>query len=128
MSFANLGRRFEVGLALRIAVLLAACIGLAWAVARPGLYATSLLAGLITGAALAELWLFLRRTNLAIARFVEALGHGDLTQGFSGLGSGSGFDALGASLDGAIALLGTAAVVLGLQRLGHDALYRLAGV
>lgn len=105
MSFANLGRRFEVGLALRIAVLLAACIALAWAVAQPGLYATSLLAGLITGAALAELWLFLRRTNLAIARFVEALGHGDLTQGFSGLGKGSGFDALGASLDGAIALL-----------------------
>lgn len=105
MSFASLGRRFEVGLALRIAVLLIACIALAWAVARPGLYATSLLAGLITGAALAELWLFLRRTNLAIARFVEALGHGDLTQGFSGLGSGSGFDALGASLDGAIALL-----------------------
>lgn len=105
MSFASLGRRFEVGLAVRIAVLLAACIALAWAVAQPGLYATSLLAGLITGAALAELWLFLRRTNLAIARFVEALGHGDLTQGFSGLGSGSGFDALGASLDGAIALL-----------------------
>jgi nitrogen fixation/metabolism regulation signal transduction histidine kinase len=105
MSFASLGRRFELGLALRIGVLLAAGVALAWALAQPGLYATSLLAGIITGAALAELWLFLRRTNLAIARFVEALGHGDLTQGFAGVGSGSGFDALGASLDGAIAML-----------------------
>ncbi len=99
---AALGRRFEFGLGLRIAVLLVAGAALAWAVTRPGLYATSLLAGLATGAALAELWLFLRRTNLAVARFVEALDHGDLTQGFGAPGSGGGFDALGASMDAAI--------------------------
>jgi two-component system nitrogen regulation sensor histidine kinase NtrY len=104
-DLAGLGRRFEIGLALRIAVLLAAGAALAWAINQPGLYATTLLAGLVTGAALAELWLFLRRTNLAVARFVVALTHGDFTQGFSGEGVGGGFDALGASLDAAIARL-----------------------
>lgn len=100
----TLGNRFEVGLALRIAVLVLAGAGLAWALVQPGLYATTVLAGVVTGVALAELWLFLRRTNLAVARFVEALGAGDLTQGF-GLGAGSGFEALGASFDAAIGRL-----------------------
>ena len=104
-DLAGLGRRFEVGLALRIAVLLGAGAALAWAINQTGLYATTLLAGMVTGAALAELWLFLRRTNLAVARFVMALTHGDFTQGFSGETMGGGFDALGASLDAAIARL-----------------------
>jgi nitrogen fixation/metabolism regulation signal transduction histidine kinase len=104
-DLAGLGRRFEVGLALRIGVLLATGAALAWAINQPALYATTLLAGLVTGATLAELWLFLRRTNLAVARFVVALTHGDFTQGFSGEGLGSGFDALGASLDAAITRL-----------------------
>jgi signal transduction histidine kinase len=104
-ALTSLGRRFEIGLSLRIAVLLLAGAALAWAITRPGLYATTLLTGLATGAALAELWLFLRRTNLAVARFVEALTHGDFTQGFAGTGDGGGFDALGASLEAAIARL-----------------------
>ena len=102
---ASLGRRFEIGLVLRIGVLLLAGAALARAITRPGLYATTLLAGLVTGAALAELWLFLRRTNLAVARFVEALDHGDFTQGFTAMGAGGGFDALGASLDAAVVRL-----------------------
>ncbi len=105
MSTGALGRRFEIGLGLRLGVLLVAGAALAWAVTRPGLYATTLLAGLLTGAALAELWLFLRRTNLAVARFVEALTHGDFTRGFGNAGAGSGFDALGVSLEGAVARL-----------------------
>ncbi|MBC7522135.1 MAG: sensor histidine kinase [Sandarakinorhabdus sp.] len=104
-NFSSLGRRFEVGLVLRIGVLLLACACFAWAVNRPGLYATTLLAGVATGSALAELWLFLRRTNMAVARFVAALTHGDFTEGFAGEGQGSGFDALGASLEAAIARL-----------------------
>jgi signal transduction histidine kinase len=101
----TLGRRFEVGLVIRIGVLLLAGAALAWAITRPGLYATTLLAGLVTGAALAELWLFVRRTNLAVARFVVALTHGDFTQGFAGGTAGSGFDVLGASLESAITRL-----------------------
>jgi hypothetical protein len=53
MNEMPLGTRFEVGLVARIAVLLGAGAALAWAVTRPGLYATTLLAGILTGAALA---------------------------------------------------------------------------
>lgn len=102
MTRSSLGRRFDVGLALRIVALVAACAALAWAVSRPGLYATTLLAAVATTAALAELWAFTRRTNLAVARFVEAVTHGDFTQAFDG-GGGSGFTALGKSLNAAIA-------------------------
>ena len=98
-----LGQRFEVGLVARLAVLLGAVAALAWAVTRPGLYATTLLAALIAGATCAELWLFVRRTNLAVARFVEAVRHDDFTQGFGG--AGAGFGALADSLNGAIARL-----------------------
>ena len=103
MSEMPLGTRFEVGLVARIAVLLGAGAALAFAVTRPGLYATTLLAALVTGAALAELWLFIRRTNFAVARFVEALTHDDFTQGFNG--AGGGFGVLADSLNGAIARL-----------------------
>ena len=103
MRSTPLGTRFEVGLTLRIAVLLGAGAALAWAITRPGLYATTLLASVLTGAALAELWLFVRRTNFAVARFVEALAHDDFTQGFGG--AGGGFGALADSLNGAIGRL-----------------------
>ena len=103
MSGTPLGTRFELGLTLRIAVLLGAGAALAWALTRPGLYATTLLAAIVTGAALAELWLFVRRTNFAVARFVEALAHDDFTQGFGG--SGAGFGVLAESLNGAIGRL-----------------------
>ncbi|KAB7644430.1 sensor histidine kinase [Polymorphobacter fuscus] len=103
MKSSPLGTRFEVGLTLRIAVLLGAGAALAWAINQPGLYATTLLAAIVTGAALAELWLFVRRTNFAVARFVEALAHDDFTQGF--VGAGGGFGALADSLNGAIGRL-----------------------
>jgi signal transduction histidine kinase len=98
-----LGFRFEVGLVARLAVLLGAVAALGWAVTQPGLYATTLLAALIAGATLAELWLFVRRTNLSVARFVEAVRHDDFTQGFGG--EGAGFGTLADSLNGAIARL-----------------------
>jgi two-component system, NtrC family, nitrogen regulation sensor histidine kinase NtrY len=99
-----LGRRFDVALATRIAALIVAAAAFAWAVSRPGLYATTLLAALATAAALAELWAFTWRTNIAVSRFIEAVTHGDFTQAFDG-GYGGGFAALGASLNAAIAQL-----------------------
>ncbi|MEY2885024.1 MAG: hypothetical protein RL490_2748 [Pseudomonadota bacterium] len=99
----SLGTRFEIGLVLRIALLLAAGALLAWVLTQPGLYATTLLAGLATGVALAEVWLFVRRTNLAVARFVESVSNGDFTTAFSG--NGGGFDTLAASLNDAMARL-----------------------
>jgi signal transduction histidine kinase len=104
MTGLPLGSRFEIGLLVRIGALLAAGTALAWALGQPGLYATPLLAGLLTGAALAEVWLFVRRTNLAVARFIEALEHDDFTQSFGGM-AGSGFGELADSLNGAIARL-----------------------
>lgn len=105
MSISTLGRRFDVGLLLRIALLLLAATALVWAAVRPGLYATTLLAGIATAATLFMLWSFIRRTNLTVARFVEAVAHGDLTQGFATGGAGAGFTALGTSLDAAVARL-----------------------
>ena len=105
MSGSALGRRFDVGLLARIIVLLVAGSALAWAITRPGLYATTLLAGLATLAALAELWGFLRRTNIIVARFVESVSHGDFSQGFDAGPQGGGFDLLGASLNAAVVRL-----------------------
>ena len=98
-----LGQRFEIGLLARLGVLLGAVAALAWVLTRPGLYATTLLAALIAGAMLAELWRFVRRTNLSVARFVEAVDHDDFTQGFGG--AGAGFGPLAASLNAAIVRL-----------------------
>ena len=101
MTGTTLGRRFEIGLLLRIAVLLATGSALAWALTRPVLYATTLLAALATLAALAELWSYVRRTNIIVARFVESVSHGDFSQGFDAGPRGAGFDLLGASLSAA---------------------------
>lgn len=101
---ASFGQRFDVRLGLRIAALLLAVAALGWAISRPGLYATSLLAGLLAAAALTELWRFLGSTNREVARFVTAISHGDFTQRFGGT-SGNGLEALADSLNGAIAAL-----------------------
>ena len=55
--------------------------------------------------AIADLWFHLRRTNLAVARFVEAIRFDDFSQRFT-LGRGTGFEALGKALDSAIVELG----------------------
>lgn len=91
-------RRFELGLLWRagLVLLLFALLGLA--IVHPGLGATRLLLALASAAAIAGLWQHVRRTNLAIARFVEAIRYDDHAQRFA-LGRGGGFDVLGASLD-----------------------------
>ncbi|MGL4542227.1 MAG: sensor histidine kinase [Polymorphobacter sp.] len=101
MTASTLGRRFDIGLVARIVVLLAAGAALAWAIPQPGLYAVTLLAGLATLAALAELWSFLHRTNMIVARFVESISHGDFSQGFETAPQGGGFEALGVALNDA---------------------------
>lgn len=98
-------RRFEVGLVLRAALLLAALLVLIAALRQPGLVAGRLVALLIAGGVIAELWQFIRRTNIELARFVEAVGFGDYTQRFAAP-AGSGFDSLGEALDRAMRSLG----------------------
>lgn len=100
-----LGRRVEWALALRLALAIALSLLFVLSFWRPGLLMARVALG--AGAALAiwSLWHQLGRTNLAIARFVDAIRYDDFAQRFS-LGEGAGFDALGHALDGAIVDLG----------------------
>ena len=94
-------RRFTLVLAAWIGALFAALVGFIWAIETDGLAAARVLAGLIVIAMAAGLWRHIDRTNRTIARFIEALGHGDFATRFDGRG-GSGFRALGDALDGAM--------------------------
>ena len=95
-------RRFAVRLAFRSTVLALAIAVLAWLATRAALPATTLLAAGVVVWAAAGVWALVRRTNVELERFVSALNHGDLAQSFAQAGRGSGFDELGAALDGAM--------------------------
>lgn len=85
-----------------LVLLVAAIALLVWIFPLPGLAATKIVIGLVAVALLWQLWLQTQRTNIAVARFVSALEHGDLAQTFRQIGQGSGFDELGAALDKAL--------------------------
>jgi len=70
--------RFALGLALRVAVLLAALIGVVAAFSTPGLSAVRLVAVLLAAAATMWIWAYASRSATATARFIEALEAGDL--------------------------------------------------
>jgi hypothetical protein len=65
----------------------------------PGLGAARILAGLVCLGALAALWRYVQRTNLELARFVDAVRFGDLSQSFAHRREGSGFDEFGEALE-----------------------------
>ncbi|MBO9712205.1 ATP-binding protein [Sphingomonas sp.] len=94
-------RNFTLGLVLRLALLQGMLALLGWSVVTPGLVAPRIVAG--AGAFWAGwlLWAHINRTNLEVARFVEALRHGDLSVHFD-RGEGSGFAAMGKAFDAAI--------------------------
>ena len=58
-----------------------------------------MLAAVIFLGATAGLWRYIQRTNLELARFVEAVRFGDLSQNFTLLNEGSGFSEFGDALD-----------------------------
>ena len=95
-------RRFAVRLAFRSAILVAAIGALVWLVLHAALPATSLLVGAIVIWAAAAIWSLVRSTNVELERFVSALNHGDLAQGFAKPGRGSGFEELGDALERAM--------------------------
>ena len=97
-------RRFTLVLAAWITVLFAALVAFILALNTPDLAATRIVAGIFVIGAAAGLWRHVERTNLTIARFVEALRHGDFPTRFDGRG-GAGFGALGNALDGAMRAL-----------------------
>jgi two-component system, NtrC family, nitrogen regulation sensor histidine kinase NtrY len=98
-------RRFERGLLWRLALLFTVGFLAIWAFQREGAYATRILLGLITFALFADVWLYLRRTNLAVSRFIESIRFDDFSQRFA-LGKGAEFETLGEALDGAMRELG----------------------
>jgi nitrogen fixation/metabolism regulation signal transduction histidine kinase len=94
-------KRFSLILAAWIAVLFAALILFLLALAMSGLAAARILAGLAVIVPAVGLWRHVQRTNITVARFVEALGHGDFATRFDGRG-GAGFDTLGTALNEAM--------------------------
>jgi nitrogen fixation/metabolism regulation signal transduction histidine kinase len=92
-------RRYAVGLLGRLILLVATAFAFVTAMRAEGLIAARLLAALLCVGAIAELWRYIRRTNLELARFVEALRFGDLSQSFSHRDEGSGFGEIGEALE-----------------------------
>lgn len=95
-------RHFSIGIGWRLAAVALALWALVYSFERADLVATKLLAAGIAAIAIGALWIYVRRTNFELARFIEAITHGDLSQGFSSHRHGGGFDLLGQQLDAAM--------------------------
>ncbi|MGZ8336529.1 MAG: sensor histidine kinase [Allosphingosinicella sp.] len=94
--------RFVVGLAWRLALLLAAVFAFVQSLQVAGLGAARIVAAMLVVGAAALLWRHVQRTNMELARFIDAVRYADFSQGFTHRFDGSGFAELGAVLDSAI--------------------------
>ncbi|QNE31894.1 sensor histidine kinase [Sphingomonas sp. NBWT7] len=90
--------RFTLGLVFRVALLVLALMMVVWAFRTPSFVMVRLVAVGIAGLAALALWYHVERTNLALARFLEALRIGDFAAHFPEKG-GAGFRALGTALN-----------------------------
>ena len=91
--------RFVAGLGWRAGAMLLTAFAFAASVATPGLGAARLLAFILFVWAVAELWRYIQRTNFELARYLEAVRLGDLSQSFSQRSGGSGFSEIGEALE-----------------------------
>jgi nitrogen fixation/metabolism regulation signal transduction histidine kinase len=98
-SLGSFRHRFLAGLLLRLAVILITAFALVSSLRINGLVAARLLAALLCIAAIVSLWRYIQRTNIEIARFVDALRFGDLSQGFVHTHVGTGFTEIGDALE-----------------------------
>lgn len=96
------GHRFLIGLGWRLALLIVATFGFVAALGRPDLGAARIVAGLIVIGTAAMIWRHIQRTNVELARFIDAVRFADFSQGFRHRFDGSGFAELGEVLDAAI--------------------------
>lgn len=92
-------QRFVIGLGWRTGLLLLAAFAFVWSLQVEGLLAARLLAALLCVAAVAGLWRYVQRTNFELARFVDAIRFGDLSQSFGSKHKGSGFAEFGDALE-----------------------------
>ncbi len=91
--------RFIAGLGWRAALLLGSLFLFLSALDVDGLGVARLLAAGLCLWALYELWRYIQRTNMELARFLEAVRLGDLSQSFAHRADGSGFTDIGEALD-----------------------------
>ncbi len=91
--------RFLFGLAGRLALLIIAAFAFVQSLYVEGLGAARIVAALLVVGAAALLWRHVQRTNIEVARFIDAVRFGDFSQGFSHRFQGSGFGELGRVLD-----------------------------
>ncbi len=92
-------RRFAVGLIWRVLLLLLAAFGFLYSLTLPDLAAARILAAAVLIGAIAGLWRYIQRTNVELARFVDAVRFGDFSQNFQHRHEGSGFFEIGEALD-----------------------------
>ena len=92
-------RSFLAGLVGRVLLLILTSFGFVYSLGIEGLGAARILAGLICIGAMAGLWRYVQRTNLELARFVDAVRFGDLSQSFTHRREGSGFGEFGDALE-----------------------------
>jgi nitrogen fixation/metabolism regulation signal transduction histidine kinase len=91
--------RFIAGLGWRAAMLLGTLYLFVATLGIEGLGVARLLAACLCLWALFELWRYIQRTNMELARFLEAVRLGDLSQSFAHRADGSGFTDIGQALD-----------------------------
>ncbi len=94
--------RFITGLVWRLALLLLAAFAFVQSIYSEGLGAARIVAGLLVVGAALLLWRHVQRTNMELARFIDAVRFADFSQGFSHRFDGSGFKQLGDVLNDAI--------------------------
>lgn len=90
--------RFTLGLIFRVALLVLALMMVVWAFRTPSFVMVRLVAVGVAVIAAMTLWYHVERTNIALARFLEALRIGDFAAHFPERG-GAGFRALGTALN-----------------------------
>ena len=97
--------RFLAGLVLWVGLLLLTGSALVLSLHTPGLGAARIVAALACIGALAGLWHHVRQTNLQLARFLDAVRFGDLSQNFGSTKDGSGFGEVAEALNQATSRL-----------------------
>lgn len=97
-------RRFTLGYAWRLALLLLAVAGLAATLRTPGLAAARVVAAVLAAWAVWALWHHVGTTDRQLARFIDSLRHRDFSQSF-GDTRAARLDRLGDALDRAVRAL-----------------------
>ena len=93
---------FIFGLAWRLALVLVAALAFVQSLYVEGLGAARIVAALFVIGTATLLWRHVQRTNVELARFIDAVRFADFSQGFGHRFSGSGFAELGDVLNDAI--------------------------